>query len=87
MYNVCNIVYMCVLSCTCICVYCFVHVYVCIVLLVLYEPKMMVTRKLRRRNYEPIPVPDKRRRTSPFYILLTLLLSLAYVCCIVVTLD
>ena len=34
----------------------------------LFEPKMMVTRKLRRRNYESLPVPEKRRRTSPFYI-------------------
>ena len=30
---------------------------------------MMVTRKLRRRNYDAIPAADKRRRTSPFYIL------------------
>lgn len=35
----------------------------------MFEPKMMVTRKLRRRNYESIPLPDKRRRSSPFYIL------------------
>lgn len=29
------------------------------------EPKPVTTRKLRRRPNEPIPVPDKRRRTSP----------------------
>jgi Sin3 histone deacetylase corepressor complex component SDS3 len=33
----------------------------------LFEPKMIVTRKLRRRNYETLPVPEKRRRTSPFF--------------------
>lgn len=29
------------------------------------DPKPVTTRKLRRRPNEPIPVPDKRRRTSP----------------------
>lgn len=29
------------------------------------ETKPVTTRKLRRRPNEPIPVPDKRRRTSP----------------------
>ncbi|XP_011410137.1 PREDICTED: sin3 histone deacetylase corepressor complex component SDS3-like [Amphimedon queenslandica] len=33
----------------------------------LFEPKMMVTRKLRRRNYESLPLPEKRRRSSPFF--------------------
>jgi Sin3 histone deacetylase corepressor complex component SDS3 len=46
----------------------------------LFEPKMIVTRKLRRRNYETLPVPEKRRRTSPFYILLTLLI-ICHACC------
>lgn len=29
------------------------------------DPKPVTTRKLRRRPNEPIPAPDKRRRTSP----------------------
>lgn len=29
------------------------------------DPKPVTTRKLRRRPNEPLPVPDKRRRTSP----------------------
>lgn len=29
------------------------------------EPKPVTTRKLRRRPNDPIPVPEKRRRTSP----------------------
>lgn len=29
------------------------------------EPKMMVTRKLRRRHYDPIPLPEKRRKPAP----------------------
>jgi len=29
------------------------------------DPKPVTTRKLRRRPNEPVPVPDKRRRTSP----------------------
>lgn len=29
------------------------------------DPKPVNTRKLRRRPNEPIPAPDKRRRTSP----------------------
>lgn len=33
----------------------------------LFEPKMMITRKLRKRNYEPLAVPEKRRRSSPFF--------------------
>ena len=30
-----------------------------------FEPKTMVTRKLRRRHYEPLPVPEKRRKLAP----------------------
>ena len=30
-----------------------------------FEPKTMVTRKLRRRHYEPLPMPDKRRKLAP----------------------
>ena len=31
------------------------------------EPKMMVTRKLRRRHYDPLPIPaaEKRRKSAP----------------------
>lgn len=29
------------------------------------DPKLVTTRKLRRRANEPLPAPDKRRRTSP----------------------
>ena len=25
----------------------------------------MVTRKLRRRHYDPLPIPEKRRRPAP----------------------
>ena len=34
----------------------------------LFEPKMMVTRKLRRRHYEPTVVPEKRRKPSPYIL-------------------
>ena len=30
-----------------------------------FEPKTMVTRKLRRRHYEPLPMPEKRRKLAP----------------------
>ena len=30
-----------------------------------FEPKTMVTRKLRRRHYEPLPIPEKRRKLAP----------------------
>lgn len=30
-----------------------------------FEPKTMVTRKLRRRHYEPLPLPEKRRKSTP----------------------
>ena len=30
-----------------------------------FEPKTMVTRKLRRRHYEPLPLPEKRRKLAP----------------------
>jgi Sin3 histone deacetylase corepressor complex component SDS3 len=29
------------------------------------EPKAIITRKLRRRPNEPLPIPEKRRRASP----------------------
>ena len=32
------------------------------------DPKPVTTRKLRRRPNEPVPVPDKRRRTSPAHL-------------------
>ena len=30
-----------------------------------FEPKTMVTRKLRRRHYDPLPMPEKRRKLAP----------------------
>lgn len=30
-----------------------------------FEPKNMVTRKLRRRHYEPMPTVEKRRKVAP----------------------
>ena len=30
-----------------------------------FEPKSMVTRKLRRRNYEPLPTVEKKRKVAP----------------------
>ncbi len=30
-----------------------------------FEPKSMVTRKLRRRHYEPLPMVEKRRKVAP----------------------
>ncbi len=30
-----------------------------------FEPKNMVTRKLRRRHYDPLPTVEKRRKVAP----------------------
>ncbi|KAL5477171.1 hypothetical protein EMCRGX_G023924 [Ephydatia muelleri] len=39
------------------------------------EPKMMVTRKLRRRHYDPLPIPaaEKRRKSAPLSTLVYVL--------------
>ena len=33
----------------------------------------MVTRKLRRRHYEPLPMPEKRRKLAPLSSLVYIL--------------
>lgn len=38
-----------------------------------FEPKNMVTRKLRRRHYEPMPTVEKRRKVVPLSSLVYML--------------
>ncbi len=38
-----------------------------------FEPKNMVTRKLRRRHYDPLPTVEKRRRAAPLSSLVYIL--------------
>lgn len=46
---------------------------VLIVALDSFEPKSMVTRKLRRRHYDPMPTVEKRRKVTPISSLVYML--------------